>query len=69
MDEAQFVDEAGHVTMHGRVVGHTEPHRPGGGAAWAAWGLDAAGPPFIPPLGEADLSGLLRTAKRQRRTK
>ena len=41
-DEAQLVTEGGDVIMHGRVVGHTEPHRPGGGAAWDAWGLEAA---------------------------
>jgi hypothetical protein len=43
--EAQFVDGDGNVYMHGRHVGHTEPHRPG----WAGWGLEAAGPPWSPP--------------------
>ena len=43
--EAQLVNEAGEVFMHGRQVGTTTPHRPG----WAAWGLEAAGAPFNPP--------------------
>ena len=43
--EAQFVDEAGRVYMHGEQVGRTTPHRPG----WAAWGLEAAGAPWSPP--------------------
>jgi hypothetical protein len=48
-DESQLVNERGDVIMHGRVVGQSEPHRPGGGAAWNAWGVEAAGPPWSPP--------------------
>lgn len=54
--EAQFVDEDGNVYMGGdtiggvggsrRLVGRTEPIRSG----WAAWGLEAAGAPFSPPI-------------------
>jgi hypothetical protein len=42
---SQLVTENGDVYMHGKLVGQTTPHRPG----WAAWGLEAAGPPFMPP--------------------
>jgi hypothetical protein len=44
--EAQLVDEDGNVFMHGEQVGTTTPDR----AGWAAWGLEAGGPPFSPPL-------------------
>jgi len=50
-DEAHFITEDGDVWTGwgpgsgGRLVGHTEPHRPG----WAAWGLEAAGPPWSAP--------------------
>jgi hypothetical protein len=44
-DEAQDVDEQGHVFMHGRHVGTTTPPR----AGWSTWGLEAAGQPFSPP--------------------
>lgn len=43
--EAQTVDERGNVFMHGQHVGHTTPSRPGR----ASWGLEAAGPPWMPP--------------------
>lgn len=43
--EAPTVDVDGSVYLHGEHVGHVEPHRPG----WAAWGLEAAGPPWTPP--------------------
>lgn len=43
--ESQFVDAEGNVFMHGSRVGRIEPHRRG----WAAWGLEAAGPPWSPP--------------------
>lgn len=48
-DEAQEVDLDGAVHMHGQVVGHTTPHR----AGWAAWGLQAAGPPWSAPPSDA----------------
>lgn len=54
--QAQFVGENGNVYMGGgamggmsegrRLVGRATANRPG----WAAWGLEAAGPPFSPPL-------------------
>ena len=47
-DESQHVDQDGNVYMHGRLVAHTEPDRPG----WAAWGLEAAGAPWSPPPAE-----------------
>lgn len=49
--QAQYVDEHGNVYTGwgpgrgGRLIGRTTPHRPG----WAAWGLEAAGPPWSPP--------------------
>ena len=43
--EAQLVDEDGNVFMHGQHVGTTTKPRPG----WSTWGLEAAGPPFVPP--------------------
>jgi hypothetical protein len=43
--QSQLIDKDGNVHMHGELVGKTKPHRPG----WAAWGLEAAGPPFRPP--------------------
>ena len=43
--EAQTVDEQGNVFMHGQPVGTTTPGRPG----WTRCGLEAAGPPFLPP--------------------
>lgn len=46
-DEAQFVDADGNVRMHGAIVGTATPRR----AGWAAWGLEAAGRPFSPPIG------------------
>lgn len=48
MDEAQTVDEHGNVFMHGEHVGHTTPMKPG----WTGWGLEAAGPPWMPPPGD-----------------
>ena len=56
--QAQFVGENGDVYMGGgamggmgegrRLVGRSTANRPG----WAAWGLEAAGPPFsAPPVG------------------
>jgi hypothetical protein len=45
-EQAQFVDEDGNVSIRDRLVGKTTPHRPG----WASWGLEAAGPPFSPPI-------------------
>ena len=49
-EQAQYVDVDGSVYIGGRLVGHTTPHRPG----WAAWGLEAAGPPFSPPTDYVD---------------
>jgi hypothetical protein len=46
-DEAQFVDPEGNVYVRGKLAGAVRPNRPG----WAAWGLEAAGPPFSPPTG------------------
>ena len=53
--QSQFVDGAGNVYMGGegmggigegrRLVGRTTPPRPG----WETWGLEAVGPPFMPP--------------------
>lgn len=43
--EAQFVDEAGNVYIRDEFAGHTAPAASGG----AAWGLEAAGPPWSPP--------------------
>jgi hypothetical protein len=43
--DPQFVDVNGNVFIRGKLVGQKAPFRPG----WAAWGLEAAGPPFSPP--------------------
>ncbi|MDQ6875797.1 MAG: hypothetical protein M3042_12140 [Actinomycetota bacterium] len=47
--QARFVAANGDVRIgfDGPVVGRTTPFRRG----WAAWGLEAAGPPFCPPPG------------------
>jgi len=44
-DQAQLVDEDGNVFIGGKFIGTLEPF----GAGWAAWGLEAADPPFRPP--------------------
>jgi len=56
--QAHFIDEHGNVYTGGahggllegerQLVGRTKPLRPG----WSVWGLEAAGPPFNPPLRE-----------------
>jgi ribosomal protein S27AE len=51
-DEAQFVDAAGHVFVRGEFVGEQRPHRPG----WAAWGLEVASAPFVPPTLDVDVA-------------
>ena len=43
--ESQFVDEAGNVWIRGEFAGHGRPPARGD----AAWGLEAAGPPWSPP--------------------
>ncbi len=42
--QAQLVDTEGDVYIGGKFVGTQEPFR----AGWAAWGLEAARPPFRP---------------------
>ena len=65
-DESQFITEDGEVWTGwgpgrgGRLVGHTEPHRPG----WAAWGLEAAGPPWSPPMSDPAAAKRARAGKR-----
>lgn len=44
-EQAQHVDADGNVHIGGLLAGRTTPDRPG----WAAWGLEAAGPPWSPP--------------------
>lgn len=50
-DEAQYVDLDGNVwagfpgAPGARLLGHTSRCRDG----WAGWGLETAGPPWIPP--------------------
>lgn len=52
---AVYVDIDGNVYegfpgQSGRYLGRTTPHRPG----WAAWGLEAAAPPWRPPPAEKE---------------
>ncbi len=42
---SQFVDGEGNVYIRGRLAGRGTPNQPG----FAAWGLEAAGPPWCPP--------------------
>ena len=62
--ESQEVDDQGHVTMHGKIVGKTTPARKG----WTVYGLEAAGAPYSPPLAPKvlaeELGRLTRRAKR-----
>jgi hypothetical protein len=48
-EQAHYVDADGNVYQGfpgaGRLVGRTTPSQPG----WAAWGSEAAGPPWDPP--------------------
>jgi hypothetical protein len=63
-DEAQLVGAAGHVFVRGEFVEKQRPHPPG----WAAWGLEVASTPFVPPtldVGVAVRPELYRGRKRR----
>lgn len=71
--ESQYVDMDGRVWVGGvldgktwRLAGQTEPARPG----WSGWGLEAAGPPWCPPMGQRGFyeRDILGKPKRRRKT-